>query len=308
MEFFGAILLRPWWLSAVPIVLALGFWRSRKTSGLAGWDAMFDPSLKQAMTHLGHVVHSRSDSRFLLPFIVASILPIALAGIALDDKETTAFRNLDVIVIAMDMSASVTRGNSLDDAQAAAAFILQRSAGRPVALILFTGESYLASAPTTDPSTIESLVAVLDEATMPDTGSQPLKALAMGRQLLAQANIETGDFVLVSDGGGLSEVAFAEVEKIRAEGGHVSAIHITPISLPDNAPAPDIESMKKLAELGGGTFTLATDPSAVAAMLTHRSVKNVSRQDMVSLLFRDYGRFIVVFALVPGFLLFRKKR
>lgn len=303
----GIELLRPWWLAGLPLLLVAGVWSARRRGSFGAWEAAIDPGLRATLTRLGHLRPGRGAVRNSLAVLVAGGLLIALAGPARRDKDAPAFRDTDAIVIVLDLSRSVTRGGNLDDAQAAAVLIAQRAAGRPVALVLFAGEAYLATAPTTDPATLESLIAVLDPETMPDQGSAPEKALALARRVLEDGGVAAGDVVVLSDGGGLNPVAVTEAERIKAGGGQVSTLFIAPEDLPAGAPPPDRDALKGLSAAGGGAFAEARQPATVSDSLARWSGNNALRQDLIPLLYTDYGRYLVVLAMIPALLMFRRR-
>ncbi|WP_413204183.1 vWA domain-containing protein [Rhodospirillum sp. A1_3_36] len=307
--FGGILLLRPWWFALLPAVLLFGLWRARQSSGLAGWDGVIDPHLRRVLTSLGRITPGRANGSLILSGLVAAILAVALVGFAVRDRSAPAFRNLDTLVLALDLSPSILQGGSLDDVQAAAALLTQRAGGRPVALVLFAHEAYLASAPTVDPQTTESLIAVLDADTMPDTGSDPAKALELARSLLANGQVEAGDVVLITDGGGLpSAQVRTEVAGITALGGRVSTVFVAPKIPPQGAPRPDPEAARAVAKAGQGESVTSGDVLALADDLGRRASGSLSRQDdMIALLYTDYGRYLIVLALVPALLLFRRR-
>lgn len=308
-EWSNILLLRPWWLVLPPVILLFGLWRAKRGGGLAGWESAIDPHLKRVLTALGRITPGRANGALVLSGLVAGGLALALVGIALRDRTAPAFRNLDTLVLALDLSPSVLQGGSLDDVQAAAALLTQRAGGRPVALVLFAQEAYLASAPTVDPRTTESLIAVLDAETMPDTGSNPAKGLELARSLLADGQVEAGDVVLITDGGGLDAAAVrTQVEGITALGGHVSTVFVAPKTPAEGAPRADPDAARRVAKTGQGQAVGVGDTLELADTLARRASGGLSQQeDMIALLYTDYGRYLVILAMIPALLLFRRR-
>jgi len=166
-------LLRPWWLIAIPIVIALACLAWRRADGFGRWHEVIDPDLLPVLTHLGRVEIGARDYRPVFMALAASLMAIGLAGPSVRNPGAPVFRNMDAIVILMDLSPSVVEGGGLGDAQAAVARLLDRSGTRPVALIVYTGESFLVSVPTREPQALKSAIAVIDPETMPIGGSRP---------------------------------------------------------------------------------------------------------------------------------------
>ena len=197
-------------------------------------------------------------------------------------------------------------GGSLDDAEAAAQLVLQRAGTRPVSLIVYAGEAYVATAFTTDPAALGSIVAVLDGETVPDPGSRSDRALALARRTLEEAQILRADVVLVTDGEGLGPAAFDEVTALRADGAFVSAIHVAPSQRPGDMPPPDPAGLERLAAAGEGFFADATTPLAVADGIGRRRSDALAEGDYAVLHYTDYGRYLLVLALFPALALFRR--
>ena len=307
MAFGNVVLLRPLWLILLPVLGVAAWWIARRTFGLAGWERAADAELLRVMARYGHVVSGVTTRLPPAALAAAVLLVLGLAGPGLRTT-APALRNLDGIVIVMDMSPSVTKGGNLTASQAAAALVLEKSIGRPVALVLFSGQPYLASSLTVDPATPESVISVLDAETMPDGGSRPDFALALARKVLREAGTIHGDVVLVSDGGGLNAAAAAEATKIRDAGGRLSTIFVAPKLYPAGMPTPDATGLRHLAELGSGTFENADDTAAIADALASDEARDMRRSDLFSLYYRDFGRYIAGLALIPALLLLRRRR
>ncbi len=191
------ILLRPLWLLALPALtlLALAIWRRGPDAG--GWQAVLPAQMRAGLMALGWL-GAGADRMRLLPPAGAAALALGLAGPAVPRSDAPVFAQSDAVVIAMDMSPSVARSPALKDAQAAAAGLLARLAGRPAGLILYAGEAYAVAAPTADPATLETQIAVLDDKTMPDEGSRPAAALAEAARLRA-AGIRISALTIAGD-------------------------------------------------------------------------------------------------------------
>ena len=300
-------LLRPWWLAAIPVFCLLALLLVRQRGGLGGWERVVEARFLPALESLGHVIYPTSKNQRFIPLAVAGALALALAGPAVRKDRAPAFQNLDAVMLVMDMSPSVTRGGSLDDAQAAAAQIIQNVGGRPVGLIVYAGEPFLVSATTSDASTLESPIAVLGPNTMPDVGSRPDRALAMARELFTQAGIIGGDVVLISDGGGLADTAFREVSGIVEDGGKVSTIFVPPAKTITGMPTADHAELEKLADAGDGIFTQAAATGKIATMLQSGRRINRAPTELIMLLLNDLGRYLVILAMIPALMLFRRR-
>ena len=300
------LLLRPLWLLALlPIVLVALWVRRRATSG--GWERLVDPPLLRRMQALG-LVGAGAVPR-LAPFVLAALLAFALAGPARLRASATAFAPMDPVVLILDLSPSITRGPALADAQAAAALVLQSAQGRPVGLMLYAADAYLASAPTSDAATLESLIAVLDAQTMPVQGSRPDIALASARELfLREGHPGVGgvDLILISDGGGVSPPALEEAQRLAEAGARLWTLGLASPP-PEGAPPADPEALARLAAAAGGAHAPASAPRPLLAQIEAARLTALARSERAAMAFDDLGRWLLLAALIPALALFRRR-
>ncbi|WP_181701536.1 VWA domain-containing protein [Chthonobacter albigriseus] len=289
------VLLRPWWLLVLPVVAALALWRWQRGPSAGGWETVMPPAMLAAMRALGHLKGETRRGGFA-PVAAAAMITVGLAGPAVPRSDAPLLAESGALLVAIDMSPSVASGPGLADAQAAAADVLSAAGGRPVGLILFSGEAYEAAAPTADPATLESLIAVLGPETMPGKGSRPAAALALARQMFA--GNRDADLVLISDGGGLDDAFVAEAERLVAGGARLFVLTVD--STAEGAAGPD-----RLAAHATAAAT-ALDPAAVLDRLSGPGA--LGRDPSVAALrFRDLGPLVAGFALVPLAVLFRRR-
>ncbi|MTH35293.1 VWA domain-containing protein [Paracoccus limosus] len=286
------ILLRPWWLAALlPVVgLAVLVWRRGPEAG--GWQAVLSPAMLAGLAALGQLQPAPRWQR-LLPWAGAGALALGLSGPALPRGDAPVFAQEDAVVIAMDLSASVVRAG-LEDAKAGAAQLMAALPGRPVGLVLYAGEAYVAAAPTADPRVLESLIAVLDADTMPDKASRPADALAQSGKLLA--GLKRADLVLVSDGGGVDAAAEAEAQRLERAGVRIHALSVA------GDPPADAAALARIAAQG---VVPAAEAGRVAAALRRSSMGDDPA--LRALRYRDLGPWIAALALLPLLIRFRRQ-
>ncbi len=287
------ILLRPLWLLALPALalLALAIWRRGPDAG--GWQAVLPVQMRAGLMALGWL-GAGADRLRLLPPAGAAALALGLAGPAVPRSDAPVFAQSDAVVIAMDMSPSVARSPALKDAQAAAAWLLAQLAGRPAGLILYAGEAYAVAAPTADPATLETQIAVLDDKTMPDEGSRPAAALAMAGQMLR--GVRRADLVLISDGGGFDQATLAEAARLRAAGIRISALTIA------GDPPSDIGPLQGIAD---GPVARFDDIGPVARALASSGLE--CDPALRALQYRDLGPWLAALALLALLPQFRRR-
>lgn len=305
IEILDIMLLRPQWLLALPLVGVLGYFFVPRMTALAGWDRAIDPALLAALEQLGRVVPG-SGRKNWFPAATALLIAIALIGPAKEVQEGSSFRNLDGVILVMDLSRSVAEGGRFEETLAAARLVVEQAGTRPVALILYAGDAYLASAFTSDHRALGTTIAVLDGETVPDKGSRPALGLGAARRSLSDADIIAGDVVLVTDGGGIDKAAYREAAAISARGSRVSSLFVTPAAEGTETPQENLDLVETLVRSGGGQVASVLDPLAITALMEDTAATELAAGDFVTLAWRDYGRFLLLLALIPALALFRR--
>jgi Ca-activated chloride channel family protein len=306
IEAAGFALLRPHWLLALPPVALAALWLARRATELSGWNRAIDPPLLAALQRLGRVLPG-TPRRNLLPALTAGLIILALVGPAREVADAPTFRNLDGLVIAMDLSRSVAQGGRLPQARATARLVAERAGSRPAALVVYAGDAYLASPLTTDTRALGTTIAVLDGETVPDLGTRPERALALARRVLAQAQVVAGDIVLVSDGDRVTDAALRESEAAAAAGYRVSAIHVEPAAAVAGAPLPEGRGgLDRIARAGDGMAADVLDAERLADAIGAHPASQLASSNFAFLAWTDYGRYFLALALVPALALFRR--
>jgi len=289
-------LLRPCWLAALPLLALLAFQSWRRGPHGGGWAQVMPAAMLGAMRSLGHL-NGGNDRSGLYCLAAAALLAAGLAGPALPRNDAPVLAGSGAILIAIDMSRSVAESAALADAQAAAAQILRAANGRAVGLILYDGEAYDIAAPTEDPATLETQIAVLGPETMPGKGSRPAAALALARKMLT--GVRDADLVLISDGGGIDGAAIAEARRLTGSG-----VRLMLLTLSGSArPAAASDAFDRLDGVSASAAALAPEP--VLRRLSAISAKRMDRT-LTALRFRDLGPFLAALALIPVLFLFRR--
>ena len=206
----------------------------------------------------------------------------------------------------MDLSQSVTVSGRLDETLAAARQLLGQAGTRPVALIVYGGDAYMASAFTSDHRALGTTIAVLDGETLPELGSRPERGLAFARRSLTDADVIAGDVVLVTDGGGIGDDAHREAAAIAALGSRVSVLLAPSADVASGASPPDRDLAEALARSGGGFVADVLDPASVAGLVDDDASTRLAGGDFATLVWQDYGRFLLLLALIPALALFRR--
>lgn len=289
------ILLRPWWLLALPMVIALAWHLWSRRGALGDWERVADPGLLQVMTSLGRVDGQARRGPLIAGLVAAALIVLALAGPAVERRDSLSFRNLDGVILAVDASASMMEHPRWPEMQATGRFGLGRLGTRPGALIVFGGDAYEVAEMTLDHVELGQSFSLIEVGLVPDPGSRPARALALAADRLGTAGVIAGDVILMTDGAGLGAATLAEAERIMAAGARLSVVTF--------APGPAVES---LAQIGGGRVFGANEAEAFGDWLEAGNRTRLEQQAFPLLYWRDLGRYLVVLVMVPLLGLFRR--
>lgn len=303
------ILLRPLWLLALGPVLAGAVWVWRRR--LAGdWAGVVDPELMAVLRRLGLVTRGGQGRLRFLPFVAAAVVCLALSGPAVLRPGAVELRALDPMILMMDLSPSVVAdGAVLGQAQSAAAMLLEGAGGRPVGMVVYAADAYLASAPTTDAASLSGMVGVLGPGTMPVVGSRPDIALSMARDLFAGSEgtgLGGADLVVISDGGGTGPRATEEAARLASDGARVWALTLSASA--EGAPVADPAGLAALARAGGGADYPADDARALLERIASVRIARLVEDPQAGTAFRDYGPWLLPAVLLALFPLFARRR
>lgn len=308
IETLGLAILRPWWLIGLPVAIMVAFVAVRRSGGVGDWRRAVDPHLLDAIARRGGVVAGKGRGA-ITAAAAAALIAIALLGPAQERSDASTFRNLDTVIIALDLSRSVAESPQFRDAKIAALAAAQAAGTRQVAVIAFAGDAYLVAPPTNDPKGLETTLSALDGQTVPDFGSAPARALGLARKTLKDAGAVGGDVVLITDGGGIDDGARGEARGLASDGAALHTLFVEPKTATDAPPGPKLSGrpeLEVLASLGGGASGTVDEHLPVDERLASRPADRLGAGAYASLVWYDYGRWLLALAVVPALLLFRR--
>ena len=290
------VFLRPLALLALLPVIAVGIWMLRRPASLGTWRAAIDPELLSAMVAVGRVPQAKASVLTLFPLAAAACTVLALAGPATERRDAPAFRNLDGVILAVDVSASVTQAEVLPRLVTAGRTVLASIGSRPAALIVFSGDAYLAAPLTSDTRQIGFTLSLLEAGIVPDEGSRPALALDAAVEVLTGARIIAGDVLLLTDGDGLSEASYSAADSLAGLGANLWVV------TPEN---PDAQA-RALATRGSGIAFAADQTSELISALEAGHTQRLERSDISMIYRHDLGRLFLLPALLFLILAFRR--
>ena len=317
--------LRAGWILLIPISILLIFFFKRRMLTIGNWEKLIDKRL------LPHVMSRKqlSDNQYKwwLISLISVLSIIALAGPTWERIEQPSFRTDQSLVIALDLSSSMNAQDitptRLTRAKLKILDILERRQGAQVALIVYSANAFTVTPLTSDTDTIIALINSIDTSIMPSRGSYPALAIDKGLQLLNQASVSNGEIILVTDGGITSD-SFSSAQKLRDEGYRLSALGIGSMN---GAPIPketggfitdstgqitisrlEVDDLKDLVEIGGGSYTSITSNDQDIDTLLSEVYSAVRESDdsVTTDQWKEFGPWLLLIVVPFGSLLFRK--
>lgn len=263
--------LRPEWLYALPLIVALAIMLARGKLGSGNWQAVIDRELMPYV--LSRDPGRGTDYRWWLLGFGGVIAIVALAGPAWQRVEQPVYRAEQALVVALDLSRSMDAQDiapsRLQRAKLKILDMLTRRESGQTALVVYSANAFTVTPLTTDTDTIASLVNSLGTDIMPSRGSYPEVAIAKGAQLLEQAKAGFGEVLLITDGGS-SPAASRAAGELQAAGYTLSVLGV---GTTEGAPIPRVtggfvtdnrgqiavprleeRGLRNLANAGGGRY------------------------------------------------------
>jgi len=318
--------IRPAWLLAIPIVVAVAVLLARRQLGAGHWRDIIDPALMPYV--LSRTPGRGTDYRWWLLGLAGVIAATALAGPAWQRIDQPVFRSDQAMVVALDLSRSMDAQDIAPSRLARAKLkilgMLDRRQGGQTALLVYTANAYTVTPLTDDADTIAALVNSLTTDIMPSRGSYPEVGIRKGQSLLEQAGVGYGEVLLIADGGS-SPAAEKAARDLKAAGFSLSVLGV---GTREGAPIPrqtggfvtdnrgsiavarlEERGLNDLAVAGGGRFAVLTsDDSDLEHLLSGevRAATMASDDSMASDQWREEGPWLVLLLLPLAALAFRK--
>jgi Ca-activated chloride channel family protein len=317
--------LRPEWLLAVPLIIAVAVLLGRGKLRAGSWERVIDPALMPFV--LSRNPGRGSDRRWWLFGVGGVLAALSLAGPAWERIEQPVFRAEQALVVALDLSRSMDAEDiapsRLVRARLKILDILERRRGGQTALVVYSANAFTVTPLTNDTDTVAALVNSLSTDIMPSRGSYPTVAMKKGQQLLDQAGVTYGEVLLVTDGGS-SPAAEEAARDLKKAGYSLSVLAVgtdegAPIPRPsggfvtDNRgtialPRLEARSLRALAVAGGGNFAvLSADDSDLDMLLSGVVTKAAATDESLATdRWREEGPWLLLLLLPIAALAFRR--
>jgi Ca-activated chloride channel family protein len=325
MNFHDFHFLRPWWLLALPLGLALLNGLRQQKRGQSQWHKVCDRHL------LGHLLigESESGSKWFYGFLLLMLLlvTLALAGPAWERRPQPLFRSATGRVLVLDLSLSMRSTdlppNRLSRARYKAIDLINAGVGIDQGLVVFAGDSFIVTPLTDDRATIFNLLPSLDTNTVPVQGSRADRGLEKAGELLLRAAVSNGQIILITDDADAAAVMMAA--KLKKKGYRVDVIAVgtkvgAPVPLPEGGylkddqgnivvPVPDFDALRQIAAKGGGRYYNIEAPDTTFQSLNQPTVlfpKKRKKSKLTGDQWLDRGPWLLLPLVVLAAFCFRK--
>jgi Ca-activated chloride channel family protein len=220
-----------------------------------------------------------------LRLVAAALIVVALARPQTGEATTTTEGEGIDIVLAFDVSSSMTQpfGGSrtrIDVAKEVLASFVERRTEDRVALVAFQGSSITLSPLTVDYGAVSESVRTADQLQLAD-GTAIGVSLGESVNVLRGSSAASRIVILLTDGennaGSVQPLSAARIAETL--GARVYTVGVVGNALNPNAPTTNVdeESLKKIAEVTGGTYSRAEDPQTLEEVYANIDALETSR-------------------------------
>lgn len=193
--------MRPLWLLALPLLLAVWWLVRRREADSAQMTSLVAPHLRDALT-----VNRDARGGFRpVDGVVIALLALALgaAGPTWNKQPSPWFSETAPLVIAVEVSDSM-RSNDLqptrlDRARFKVLDLIAQRTGSRTALIAYAGSAHVVMPPTTDVDVVKPFLESLDPGIMPAPGARADAVLPLALEMLG-SEAAIGTLLFVNDG------------------------------------------------------------------------------------------------------------
>lgn len=285
--------LHPYWLLALPPLLALAVWLARRRGRDGAWPQLLDGELLSVL-RLSEGGGGRSP--WLLIGLLWTLAVLALAGPTWQRQITPAYRSPAAWVVALELSPSMDAADLPPSRIARARFgiddLLSAAHDARVGLVAFAGDAYTVAPLTGDVATIRNLAEPLAPSLMPEAGDRLAPALEDAASLLKASPGSDRQIIVLTDGFTDAVPALAAARRLHARG---ISVNIIGVGTSSGAPEPDGNGgfvrtasgqvavsrldaglLQQVAQAGGGRYLPLSALPQLVADLHHAGSRRMS--------------------------------
>lgn len=274
--------LHPYWLLALPPLVAFAVWLARRRGRDGAWPRLMDGEL---LSLLRLSASGAGRSPWPLMGLVWTVAVVALAGPTWQRQITPAYRAPAAWIVALDVSPSMDAADvspsRITRARFAIADLLSAAHDARVGLVAFAGDAYTVAPLTSDVATVRNLAEPLAPSLMPESGNRLAPALEESAHLLQASPGRDRQVIVLTDGFTDPAQALTTARQLHRQG---IAVNVVGVGSSAGAPEPDgnggfvrnasnqvvltrldPDLLRRVASAGGGRFApLSALPELIA--------------------------------------------
>lgn len=285
--------LHPYWLLALPPLLALAVWLARRRGRDGGWTRLLDGEL---LPLLRLSEGDRGSSPWRLFGLIWTLAVLALAGPTWQRQVTPAYRAPAAWIVALGLSPSMDAADVSPSRIARARFgiddLLAAAQDARVGLVAFAGDAYTVTPLTSDVATVHNLAQALAPNLMPEFGERLAPALEMAARLIGAAPGRDRQVIVFTDGFTDPAHALVTARRLRQQG---IAVNVVGVGTTGGAPQPngngsfvrnaqgqvvltrvDAQLLEQVAAAGGGRYVPLAGLASLIAQLQAAGSREMS--------------------------------
>jgi len=261
-------ILSPFWIAVCILLLVMALMSSAPAIK-TGWEKLISPVVLNVLTNTAKKPKTnfsmlKSNPSMLL--IGAAITALALSTPVIRKKNDDALQHATAWIAVADVSKSMTvndiapsRLTAMRDALSA---LTVQAGARPLALIIFAGDAFLAVPPVFDKTLLKQHIALLDYGVIPQDGSNLTRALSLTNSVLEDSGLVRARIFVLSDGAGMNNSSITAVRHL-ADAGHQIDVMLFGTDSTNNATATDIKQASRFASAGAGELVAANSLGSI---------------------------------------------
>lgn len=279
--------LRPYWLLALLVPIAWGWFLFKNERVQSSWAEVCDEHLLNYLLVKGENTQRRFS--YVLAIFVAVVSIIAIAGPTWVKKKNPALSMDNPVMIMLNLSSDMLEKdvspNRLVRAKYIIKDILQTFKATETGLMVYSDEPFVISPLTEDVMLIDNLLPSLEVNVMPANGDRLDKAIDMAVSRMHGSGYENGNLVvLTADVGERFDAALENARKAAAKGFDVNVIKVS---------AASNEKLQMIAEKGHGLYLNYNQSYAgLSNKINDVYNKKITESENMQTVWEDMGYYI----------------
>lgn len=261
--------LRPEYLYLLIPAAAAVYLVQRSGAGRSAWRKVIDPKLLPFLLDGAPDKDRRWPAYALALSLVLATL--ALAGPAWKKLPQSVDQKQDALLILLDLSLSMQAADvapsRIERARLKIRDVLAARKEGLTALIAYAGDAHTVAPFTDDTGTLEAMLPALEPEIMPRLGNRPERAMALAKQLMQDASIQSARFLMITD-----EILPSQAAGIREGMPEGVALSILSVGTGEGGPIP--LSNGGFLKSGDEIIVVETDFGEINAVARNLSAKH----------------------------------